>query len=82
MADDFQLDPLGVEHLARHVGGGDGLFHGVAAGGVGQDQRAEVLDDLPKGLTLAAAALAAQRHRGDSCVRRAEGLCHDRGRGV
>ena len=36
LADDLELDPARVEHLAGHMGGGDGLFHAVTSGGVGQ----------------------------------------------
>ena len=36
MADDFELDPVGFENLARHFGGGDCFFCAEAPGGVGE----------------------------------------------
>ena len=66
VGDHLELQPIGFEHLARHLGGGDGLLRRAAAGGVGQHVHAEVGDQLHEALAgLAAGLLAAQRDGDD-----------------
>ena len=63
VADQFQLDPRGVEHFAGHLGGGDGFLGAVAARGIGKHGHIELAQQLPEaGATFGwVAALAAQR---------------------
>jgi hypothetical protein len=48
VANQFKFDPVGFKHLTRHFGGGDGLLHAVATGGVGQHGHAHGLQQVPK----------------------------------
>jgi hypothetical protein len=50
VADEFELDPVGLKDFARHLCCGDGLLRTVAASGVGQDRYAAVPEQLPKAL--------------------------------
>jgi hypothetical protein len=66
VADHFELDPFGVEQLARHVGGGDRFLHRVATRRVRQHAQARLLDQRPEGLAGAAGTgFAADRHGHD-----------------
>src|SRR5262249_56343047 len=51
IGDDLELDPLGAEQLACHLRGGDGFLGSVAAGRVGKNAHAKLLDQLPEALT-------------------------------
>ena len=46
VADHLELDPLGLECLAGEAGGADRVAGGVAAGGVGQGEEAEAVEDV------------------------------------
>ena len=50
IGDDFELDPVRAEQLARHVRRGDRFLGRAAAGGVGQHAAAELLDQRPEAL--------------------------------
>src|SRR5262249_13948026 len=63
--DHFELDPGRTEQLARHLGGGDCLLGGMAAGGVGGGFDAELLDQGPKALGRGGARRFAPERDGD-----------------
>ncbi len=63
VANDFQLDPVRTNHLARHLRQRDRVFRAVAARRVGQDMAAQRLDFLPEAVAATAFGLqAAQPH--------------------
>ena len=47
VADHFELDPVGLERLARELGGEHGVLRGLAAGGIGQEMDAARRADRP-----------------------------------
>jgi hypothetical protein len=65
IAHHFELDPMGVQQLARHMRQGDGLAGAAAAGGIGQQPDTTLAHDVDEAVVGAACgqlAFQAQGH--------------------
>ena len=81
VADDFELDPVGVERFARELGGEHGVLGGLAAGGVGKKADAPG-EQIEQALVVAGEADAADRGGDHLGAARADRVEHDLAIGI
>src|SRR5207342_2919881 len=76
VADHFELDPVGLQRLARELGGEHRILRGLAAGSVGQKMHM-LRNDIDQALVFAGEADAPDRGRNHLGPARGDGVEHE-----